>query len=210
MESCRYSFVGKRRLAGGVTLVEMVMAAAISMIPIFAIVVLLIGGQRSWRRGYNSANRQIEIDGEAAAAIFGRVGRKSDYDDCEIYRITKSTRELICGEMVEFRYWGNKRVRFAGGSGQSGEGSDAGPTEYARFYLDEDNNKLKVDYGSYPHGARRRPARSVSIADNVTNVEFSRVRFNKIGHGSVKMNLILTDPEDGKRITIMAATLMRN
>lgn len=209
MESCGSAFVGKRRLAEGVTLIEVVMAAAISMIPISAIVVLLIGGQRSWRTGYNSANRQIEIDGEAAAAIFSRVGRKSDYDDCKIYRITKSNRELICGEMVEFRYWGNKRVRFAS-SRQSGEGSGAGPTEYARFYLDEDDKKLKVDYGSYPYGARRRSARSVSIADNVTNVEFSRVRFNKIGHGSVKMKLTLTDPADGKRITIMAATLMRN
>jgi len=210
MEACRSAFVGKRRLAGGITLIEVVMAAAISMIPISAIAVLLIGGQRSWRTGYNSANRQIAIDGEVAAAIFGRVGRKSDYDDCEIYHITKSNRELICGEMVEFRYWGNKRVRFDSGRGQSGEGSVAGPTEYARFYLDGDDKKLKVDYGSYPHGARRRVARSVSIADNVTNVEFSRVRFNKIGHGSVKMKLTLTDPADGKRITIMAATLMRN
>jgi len=205
MEACRSVFRGKRSLAGGVTLIEVVMASAISLIPIFAIAVLLIGGQRNWRTGYNSANRRIEIDGQAAATIFGRVGRKSDYDDCEIYRITKSTRELICGEMVEFRYWGNKRTRFVG-SGDSG----AGPTEYARFYLDEGDRKLKVDYGSYPHGARRRPARSVSIADNVTNVEFSRVRFNKIGHGSVKMKLTLTDPDDGKTITITAATLMRN
>ena len=39
---------------------------------------------------------------------------------------------------------------------------------------------------------------------------WSRVRFNKIGHGSVKMNLTLTDPDDGKTITITAATLMRN
>ncbi len=210
MEACRYSFRNNGRLAGGITLIEVVMAAAISIIPIFAIAVLLIGGQRSWRTGYNSANRQIEIDGQASAAIFGRVGRKSDYDDCEIYRITKSTRELICGEMVEFRYWGNKRTMFVIRSGQSNEGSGAGPTEYARFYLDEDDKKLNVDYGSYPHGARRRPARSVSIADNVTNVEFSRVRFNKIGHGSVKMRLTLTDPDDGKTITIMAATLMRN
>lgn len=210
MEACRSAFRGKRSLAGGIVLIEVVMAAAISMIPISVIVVLLIGGQRSWRTGYNSANRQIEIDGQAAAAIFGRVGRKSDYDNCEIYRITKLTWELICGEMVEFRYWGNKRTMFVSRSGQSNEGSGAGPTEYARFYLDEGDKQLKVDYGSYPHGARQRPGRSVSIADNVTNVEFSRVRFNKIGHGSVKMNLTLTDPDDGKTITITAATLMRN
>jgi hypothetical protein len=209
MEECRFALRDKRRLAWGVTLIEVVITVAISMIPISAVLALLIGGQRSWQKGYNSANRQIEIDGQAAAAIFGRVGRKSDYDNCEIYRITKSSTRLICGEMVEFRYWGNKRTNFAG-SRQSSEGSGAGPTEHARFYLDEDKKQLKVDYGSYPFGAQRRAARSVVIADNVAEVEFSRVRFNKIGHGSVKMKLTLTDPDDGKTITIMAATLMRN
>ena len=111
--------------------------------------------------------------------------------------------------MVEFRYWGNKRSKFVSSSG----GTGAGPTEYARFYLDgldEDEKKLKVDYGAYPHGARQRAARSVLVADNVADVEFSRTRFNKIGHGSVKMKLTLTDPDDGQTITIMAASLMRN
>ena len=208
VEAFRTLFVGKRRLSGGVALIEVVMAAAISMIPITAIVVLLITGQRNWRSGYNLANRQIEIDGQAAAVIFGRVGRKSDYDNCKISHLTKLTQKLICGEMVEFRYWGNKRTKFVSSGGASG----AGPTEYARFYLDEDdgNGELKVDYGSYPLGSRQRATRSVSIADNVSNVEFSRVRFNTIGHGSVKMKLTLTDPDDGKIITITAATLMRN
>jgi len=193
-----------------VTLIEVVMAGAMMMVPISAILVLLIRGHRDWLASYNLANRQIEIDGHAAAMIFDRVGRKSDYNNCEISRITKSNRELIMGEMVEFRYWGDKRVRIGSGRGQSSGGSGAEPTEYGRFYLDRKNRKLMVDYGSYPHGARRRAARSVSIADNVTAVEFSRVRFNDIGHGSVKMKLTLTDPDDGKMITIMAATLMRN
>jgi hypothetical protein len=206
VEACKTLLLGKRRLAGGVALIEVVMAAAISMIPISAILVLLITGQRNWRSGYNMANRQIEIDGQAAAAIFGRVGRKSDYDNCKISHLTKLTQRLICGEMVEFRYWGNKRTKFVSTGGASG----AGPTEYARFYLDEDEKQLKVDYGSYPLGSRRRATRSLSIADNVSGVEFSRVRFNNIGHGSVKMKLTLTDPDDGKTITITAATLMRN
>jgi hypothetical protein len=201
MKARGFSLRGKRRLAKGVTLIEVAMAAAIMMVPISAILVLLVRGHRDWVTGYNLANRQIEIDGHASAAIFDRVGRKSDYNNCEILRITKSTQEAIMGEMVEFRYWGNKRVTIDTG---------ADPTEYSRFYLDRQNEKLMVDYGSYPYGASRRAARSVSIAENVTSVEFSRVRFNEIGHGSVKMKLTLTDPDDGKMITIMAATLMRN
>jgi len=210
MKSLSFSFIGKRKLAKGVTLIELVIAGAIMMIPISAILVLLITGQRNWAAGYNLSNRQIEIDGHAAAAIFERVGRKSDYSDCEISRIIKSNREMVSGEMVEFRYWGNRRVRFGSGRGQSNKGFGAEATEYARFYFDRQDGKLMVDYGSYPHGARRSAGRSVSIADNVTNVEFSRSRFNKIGHGSVRMKLALTDPDDSKMITIMAATLMRN
>lgn len=204
MRSRKFSFSGKGRLAKGVTLIEVVMAGAIMMVPISAILVLLIRGQRDWLAGYNLASRQIEIDSHAAAAIFERVGRKSDYNNCEISRITKSNGEVIKGEMVEFRYWGSKRVS------QSSGGSGVEPTEYAQFYLDRQDKKLMVDYGSYPYGARQRAARSVSIADNVTAVEFSRARFNKIGHGSVRMELTLTDPDDSKVITIMAATLMRN
>ncbi len=200
MAKCKFILRDKLKFAQGVTLVEVVMAAAISMIPVFAVATLLIGGQRSWQKSYDLSNRQIEIDGQAAAAIFGRVGRKSARAICAIYHIHRPTSELIVGKEVEFRYWGNRR---AGGSSMQ-------PTEYARFYLDEGEKKLKIDYGPYPYGARRRAARTVVIADNVIGVEFSRTTFNEIGQGSVRMQLTLTDPDDGKTITIMAATLMRN
>jgi hypothetical protein len=202
MRFFRPAFRGKRSFARGVMLIELVAAAAICLIPVSAVLVLLIGGQRGWRAGYELANRQIEIDGQTASAIFGRIGRKSDYDNCDIYQVTRLNRELICGQMVEFRYWGNNN--------RSRAGNRTSPTEYARIYFDDNEKKLKVDYGSSPDGARRRAGRSVIIAENVTAVEFSRSRFNKIGHGSVKMKLTMTDPDDGKIITIMAAALMRN
>jgi hypothetical protein len=197
MEKCKFILRDKLKFAQGVTLVEVVMAAAISMIPVFAVATLLIGGQRSWQKSYNLSNRQIEIDGQAAAAIFGRLGRKSARANCTIYRIHRSENELIVGEEVEFAYWGTG-------------GFSMLPTKYAWFYLDEVEKKLKIDYGPYPYGARRRAARTVVIADNVADVEFSRTTFNEIGQGSVRMKLTLTDPDDGKTITIMAATLMRN
>ncbi len=198
MEECGTALRSKRRFAQGVTLIEVVIVVPMSVAAVFAVLVLLIGGQRSWEKGYNLANRQIEIDGQAAAAIFGRMGRKSDYNKCEISRITKPSSKMNRGEEVEFRYWGDKRT-------QTTE-----PMEYAKFHLDKDKKQLKIDYGSYAFGRGRRGARSVVIANNVAEVEFSRANFNKIGHGSVKMKLTLEDPDDGKRITIMAATLMRN
>lgn len=206
MRCCRFSFFGKRRVAKGVTLIETAVAGAIMLVPISAILVFLIGGQRDWLSSYKLSSRQIEIDGHGAAAIFDRIGRKSDYNDCEISQITEMNRDVVKGKMVEFRYWDNKRVRTGRGRGQSNQGFGASPTNYAQFYLEHKDKKLMVAYGSY----RQRASRSVSIADNVTAVEFSRLRFNKIGHGSVRMNLTLTDPDDGKVMTIMAATLMRN
>ncbi|MHC4215833.1 MAG: PulJ/GspJ family protein [Planctomycetota bacterium] len=198
MKECNGALRGKRRYAQGFTLIEVVIVTPMCVIVVFAVLALLIGGLRSWERGYKSANRQTEIDGQAAATIFGRMGRKSDYDSCEISRLTQSRYTMKRGEQVEFRYWGNKRSRTAKPM--------AGPTDYAKFYLDKDTKQLKIDYGSYPSGT----AKPVIIADNVENVEFSRTMFNKVGHGSVKMKLTLEDPDDGKRITIMAATLMRN
>lgn len=201
------------RFAKGVTFIEVMMAASISLIPVFAVAVLLIRGQRDWEKGFERANRQIEIDGQTAAAIFGRVGRKSDHNNCEIQHISTSTRNLIVGEVVEFRYWGSRRTGNTGWSGQSIGSSSVQPTEYARFYLDEldeNDNQLKIDYGPYPYGARRRSARTVVIADNVTDVQFSRTTFNEIGQSSVRMKLMLRDPDDGRTITIMATALMRN
>ena len=201
------------RFAKGVTFIEVAIAASISLIPVFAVAVLLIRGQRDWEKGFKLASRQIEIDGQTAAAIFGRVGRKSDHNNCEIQYISTSTRNLVVGEEVEFRYWGSRRTGNTGWSGQSIGSSSVQPTEYARFYLDEldeNDNQLKIDYGPYPYGARRRSARTVVIADNVTDVQFSRTTFNEIGQSSVRMKLMLRDPDDGRTITIMAAALMRN
>jgi hypothetical protein len=200
----------KLKFAKGVTFIEVMMAASISLIPVFALAVLLIGGQRQWEKGFKRANRQIEIDGQTAAAIFGRVGRKSDRNNCKIQDISTSMKNLIVGEVVEFRYWGNKRTGNAGRSGQPPSSFSVEPTEYARFYLEENEKQLKIDYGEYPYGTQTRSAREVVIADNVTNVEFSRTTFNSIGQGNVRMELTLEDPDDGKTITIMASALMRN
>ena len=120
MEKCIItSLKGKRKLARGITLVEVVMASALSLIPISAILVLLIGGQRSWQNSYDMANRQLDIDGQKSAEVFRRIGKKSDYDNCKISHITKLTSELICGEEVEFRYWGNKRTQIGSSRGQT-------------------------------------------------------------------------------------------
>ena len=45
----------------GFTLIEMIVAIIINMIVIFGVGMLLIGGNRSWQKCYNSANNQCRI-----------------------------------------------------------------------------------------------------------------------------------------------------
>ncbi|MHC5059514.1 MAG: PilW family protein [Planctomycetota bacterium] len=213
MKKCIALFKGKQKLARGFTIIELVMASAVSLIPISAILVLLIIGQRNWQDSYDMANRQLDIDGQKSAAIFRRVGKKSDYDNCKISRITKFTPQIICGEEVEFRYWSNKRTQLANRRGQIDTRAADGPNEFARFYTDRDDGQLKlmVDYGPSPYKGRGMAARTVVLAENVESVEFSRDNSGKTNQGSVRMKLMLEDPEDGKKgITVLAAALMRN
>ena len=96
-------------------------------------------------------------------------------------------------------------------------------TAYALFYLDGDS--LKLDYGPYPPGAVPPGGGSKNTSGVVTEVllaenvstdpnssidAFSHTTIGGVGQGSVRMNVILTDPEDDEEIRVMTATLMRN
>jgi hypothetical protein len=196
------------------SLVELTMAAAISVIPIYAVWILLVGGQRGWDKTFYLANRQIKADAEAAAAVFGAVGRKSDRRDCVILASGAGSTAVIAqaagdgvarGEAVEFRYFDEK------GQGRSQRSAPKLDTEYARFYLDKNDSTLKVDYGPYSSGTTGRKVTSTAaLVRNVTRVQFSQQTVNRIGQNCVRMSLTVTDPVDGKGLTVRAATLMRN
>jgi len=134
--------------------------------------------------------------------------------------ITSDPEEVVSGDAVEFRYWD---VGFDKADTQNLLDVTKMATAYALFYLDGD--KLKVDYGPYPPGAvpdggGSRNTSGVTtkllLAENVsTNKDskvgaFSHTTLNGVGQGSVRINVILTDPEDNESINVMTATLMRN
>jgi hypothetical protein len=198
------------------SLVELTMAAAISVIPIYAVWILLVGGQRGWDKTFYLANRQIKADAEAAAVVFGAVGRKSDRCNCVILTSGAGSTAVIAqaagdgvarGEAVEFRYFDEKNR----GRSQRSTPNLEGPTEYARFYLDKNDSTLKVDYGPYSSGTTGRKVTSTAVlARNVTRIQFSQQTVNSVGQNCVRMSLTVTDPVDGKGLTVRAATLMRN
>jgi len=200
---------------------------SISLTLISAVGTLLVSGHRAWQQTYDSAHKQIREDAHAATVAFGSVGRKANRLDYTLYVITGSTftpavpqtsdpEEMVYGDAVEFRYWD---VELDTDDTYDLMDVTKTATAYALFYIDED--QLKIDYGPYPPGAvADGGARNTSnittavLAENVSpadpNGAFNHVTLNGVGRGCVRINIILTDPEDNDSIRVMTATVMRN
>jgi len=219
---------GYRKTRVGVTIIELVITMAISTMLISVVGILLVSGQRAWNRTYNSAHKQIKEDAQDVMITFSSIGRKSNRIDYTIYDITGSTftpavqqtsdpEEVISGDAVEFRYWD---VELDSEDSHQLMDVTKTATAYALFYLDDD--KLKVDYGPYPPGAvpegggskNSSDIMTTTLAENVTtdpNIgAFSHTTLNGVGQGCVRINITLTDPEDGDSIRVMTATMLRN
>jgi len=189
---------------------ELVVATAISVIPISTAGILLVAGQTSVSKIYKVANSQIENEGQDATVVFGRIGRKSNLEDCVITtggKTSKSRRRA--SNAIDFGYnITSSQVEQI--KQRPREGSSVNPKEYAYFYLNGNDNTLSVDYSPRPHSSKGPIANTVVLANNVTNVQFSRTMVNNIQQGCVRMKLTLQDPDDGRIFTVMTTTLLRN
>ena len=214
---------GERRATRhGFTLIELVVATSAAMIVVLIVGSLLVSGQRSWARAFNYANSMPQLDALVTTITFGTYGRKSNKMDYTLYEIiggrfqrvpppAKNPEEVVTGQAVEFHYWDTEL------NGAIMNTSITG-TAYALFYLDDD--KLKLDLGPYPPGGvdavgNRLSAAyvtTVTLAENVTALEFSHTTRNLSGDGKgcVRMSLTVADPNDNSQTTVTAATLMRN
>jgi hypothetical protein len=218
----------RHRFRSGVTLVELAVTMIAGLILFSAVGLLLVGGNRAWQRAYNSANKKIKQEADDVTVTFGSIGRKANRIDYVIYNIdgttftpavpiTSNPQEVVSGNAVEFRYWD---VEFDETDSHKVMDVTKTATAYALFYLADD--KLKVDYGPYPPGAvpaggGNRNTSNITtrvLAENVSTAPgigaFSHTTLNGVGYGSVRINIILTDPADGESIKVMTATLMRN
>ena len=187
----------------GATFVELLVAAAISVLPLSAVGILFVGGHQNWHKTFDSSNRKIEIQGHAATVFFGNIGRKAYVDNCVLHSITESSNSLVAGKSVEFRYWTQSQRHNPNSSDLR-----LSPTEYALFYLDD--KKLKIDYGLFPFYINQTSFKTFVIAENVEDVRFTRPIIGNVPQRSVNMEMTLKDPVRGDTVTIMATTLMRN
>lgn len=195
------------------TMVELVVAMTGSFIVLLAVGVLVIGGQRGWHETYGSAHKPIKRDMDVAAIKFGITGRKSNrlcykvWDSKGGIEAVADANNVASGNSVEFGYW------------DSTPDPNYRADEYAEFYLDA-GGVLKVEYGTYNWSSPdaddpgRIPSRTEILARNVSARSpagaFSHdVDGNGNGQGCVRMNLRLTDPNDGELATLITAVVLR-
>lgn len=220
----------KYKFGSGVTMIEIILAMALNSMIALAVGVLIISGNRGWQNIYDSANSKIRQDAIVTSLTFGTIGRKANRLSYQIYKYgggsflpalpqTTDPEEVVSGDAVEFRYWD---VALDEEDSYNLMDTTKKATAYALFYIDGD--KLKVDYGPYlpggvPEGGGPRNTTGVAtevLAENVSIDEdteagvFSHTVVGGVGQGSVRINIILTDPETGKTEKIMTSTLMRN
>ena len=203
----------------GMTLVELLIAMAIAIIPILAIGMLLTGAQRTWSDTYNTAHKRIMMDADAVAVTLGNIGRKSNRRAYEVYtgggdNFVKAEPDpgntKAVGQAVEFRYWNAQTPDV-----NMMDVTETG-THYAFIYVN--GADLNVDYGQVDPagigaingGVRRTPDETVTLSENVSIIEFGHETLNGNGQGCVYIDLTLTDPDDGETVKVMTATFLRN
>jgi hypothetical protein len=222
MINTKYKFqIWPRRVAGGFTLVELVVASSAGLMVIFAVGTLLVSGHKSWAHAYNYANAKPQLGALGSTITFGTFGRKSNKMDYAVYKAAGDSfvkavpiaepEEVVTGEAVEFHYWNDDLNADYMKTTVKG-------TRYALFYLDE--NKLMLDTGFYPPGGIDTAGHridgdnvdTVTLAENVISLEFSHTTRDMQGDGKgcVRMNMILGGSDSNMPTTVTAATLLRN
>jgi hypothetical protein len=217
-----------RKFRSGVTLVELVIAISIAIILVLGVGILLASGHRAWQQTYDSAHKQIKEDAHTVAVAFGSVGRKANRLNYKLYDISGSTfipvvpqtsepEEVVSGDAVEFRYWD---VELDTTDTYNLMDVTKTATAYVLFYIE--GGQLKVDYGPYPPGAvpaggglrNTSNITTIVLAENVSPASadgaFNHVTLNGVGRGCVRINIVLTDPEDDDSSRVMTAAVMRN
>jgi len=210
------------------TLIEMMTATVSALILAMAVGVLLDGGSRAWLAAYRSAHGQVSQEATALVTSFGSIGRRANRGSYVLYSLSGGTltpvappanqsEAVVFGNAVEFRYWD---VPLDTSDSHSLMDATKTATAYALFYLSGD--QLKLDQGAYPPGAApsgggARNTNGITTTVLARNVSvdqgsgpFSHSTVSGLGQGSIRLSVILTDPQDEQTTRVMTSALMRN
>ena len=212
--------IGRTR---GFTLVELMVTMVIMTIPILAAGILMYNGQKTWNRLYDDVNHPVQQDAHIITETLQKWGRRANRLDYVIYNVQSSTftealpssggpdEQTVVGDAVELRYW-NETLQSGDSTGLLDTQRTA--TAYALLYLE--GTTLKMDTGDYPpggvdgSGSRNTSGGTMTIAENVTSIQFSHTVISDVGQGAIRVEAVLTNPDSGDTLTVLTSVLLRN
>ncbi len=202
----------------GFTLLEMVIAMALLLIPLVAVSIVMSHGQKIWQDSYNTTYGKDTRDVAAAIAAFSHWGRQSNRTNYTVYNIVSDTYEqalpvtgdefeMIKGSAVEFRYWDDDAPTVA-----LMDTSVTG-THYVFFYFKD--ALLHMDFGQVDgsgNGAilgnkKRDPDSTMVLAENLKTDQCWFAYTG--GQGSVWIDLEL-DGKTNQILSTRTAVMPRN
>jgi len=212
----------------GIVLVELIVSSAAAIILVFTVGLLLHGSNRAWLQTFESTHGGGNEEAQAIISTFGSIGRRANRASYFLYRIDEGVftpalpapghpDSVVSGVAVEFRYWD---VPLDASDSHDLMDPAKLATAHALFYLD--GHRLKVDYGPYPPGAvpsgggprNTTDVTTVMVAEHVSLDDavgpFSHDTVANAGQGSVRLNVVLTDPNTGDTTKVITAALLRN
>ena len=164
----------------GLTIVELLVAMVIAIIPLYATAMVISGNQKSWNHIYNRVNNGIMTDSYAAKASFESICEKSSRS-----RLAPQVGTL--GGYIEVYYY---------------EPWDASQLNaYSRFSVQ--NGSLIRVYGSYDLADG---SKTISGTDTIAN-NVDAVKFSIAGNN---INMILHLDNGSERTTITSSSIRQS
>jgi len=152
----------KHKIRLALTIMELMIAIAVSSVIIFGISVVLADNQRGWNALYNSVNSDVVSESFAARKAFDSIIRKST-----AYKVLLDS----SGQWVEVYYYADS--------------NSLGIDRYSRFYLS--GNSLHIEHGDWYQAQTnpRVPTSTETLCSNVSSCVF------KTAGSSVQMIMTL-------------------
>jgi hypothetical protein len=131
----------------GFTLIEMIVATAMTVIVILGVAIVLVNSQRAYQVTYDKVYSDVMTDAFVARRLFDSIVRKSSTDGIALSSDRKS---------VEVHYYNNDSSTYL--------------DRYARFYTSGLN--LRVEYGLVNSSGTKQTLNTDTICTNVTSCVF--------------------------------------
>jgi prepilin-type N-terminal cleavage/methylation domain-containing protein len=170
----------------GFTLIELIMAIAMSVIVMLGVGIALVDSHRGWQRTYDRSYCDVMTDGYVARKMFDATVREASSEVCLLD---------VAGRWIEVYLYAND--------------SSAEVDRYARFYYqpageNEAKGYLNLQYGNWnPHSPYPRDVVSTQrVCSNVVSCVFRKAGYS--------VSMILTLDNDSQNVVVTSSSVMHS